>query len=58
MPDRLTPDALRAALGERPLRCFDEVSSTACPDYFDGYWSVKWVLHRELAGPNGDAGEG
>lgn len=28
MPDRLTPDALRAALGQRPFRCFDEVGST------------------------------
>ena len=28
MPDRLTPNALRAALGERPFRCFDEVGST------------------------------
>ncbi len=28
MPDRLTPNTLRDALGERPFRCFDEVSST------------------------------
>lgn len=28
MPDRLTPNALRAALGERPFHCFDEVGST------------------------------
>jgi len=28
MPDLLSPDSLRAALGERPFRCFDEVGST------------------------------
>jgi BirA family biotin operon repressor/biotin-[acetyl-CoA-carboxylase] ligase len=28
MPDRLTPHTLRAALGERPFRCFDAVGST------------------------------
>lgn len=28
MPDRLTPDSLRAALGERSFRCFDTVGST------------------------------
>ena len=28
LPDCLTPDTLRAALGQRPFRCFDEVSST------------------------------
>jgi BirA family transcriptional regulator, biotin operon repressor / biotin---[acetyl-CoA-carboxylase] ligase len=28
MPDHLTPGALRAALGERPFHCFDEVGST------------------------------
>ncbi len=47
---------LRAKAAQPPI--WFATGSTACLDYFDGYWSVKWVLHRELAGPNGDEGEG
>jgi phosphohistidine phosphatase len=47
---------LRADAAQPPL--WFATSSTACFDYVDGFWTVKWVLHRELAGPTGDAGEG
>lgn len=30
-------------------------SSTACLDYIEGAWSVKWVLHRELFGGAAEA---
>jgi phosphohistidine phosphatase len=35
-------------VGRTPVRF--ATSTTACLDYIEGEWSIKWVLHRELVG--------
>ncbi|MBP8973006.1 MAG: phosphohistidine phosphatase SixA [Anaerolineae bacterium] len=54
--ERLTATLLRADAAQPPVSF--ATSSAACLDYVDGYWTVRWVLHRELTGAGGDAGEG
>lgn len=54
--EHLAAALLRAGAAQPPV--WFATSSTACFDQVDGFWTVKWVLHRELAGPNDDAGEG
>ncbi|MEW6577611.1 MAG: phosphohistidine phosphatase SixA [Chloroflexota bacterium] len=50
--ERLAAALLRADAAQPPV--WFGTSSTACFDYVDGFWTVKWVLHRELAGAGGD----
>lgn len=54
--ERLAAALLRADTAQPPV--WFATSSTACFDLVEGLWTVKWVLHRELAGAGGDAGEG
>ncbi|GAB4408343.1 MAG: phosphohistidine phosphatase SixA [Anaerolineae bacterium] len=46
--ERLAAALLRADPAQPPV--WFGTSSTACFDYVDGFWTVKWVLHRELTG--------
>jgi phosphohistidine phosphatase len=48
--ERLAAALLRADPAQPPI--WFGTSSTACFDYVDGFWTVKWVLHRELTGAN------
>lgn len=54
--ERLAAALLRADAAQPPV--WFGTGSTACFDLVEGFWTVKWVLHRELAGAGGDAGEG
>lgn len=54
--ERLAAALLRADAAQPPV--WFATSSTACLDYVDGFWTIKWVLHRELAEAGSDAGEG
>jgi phosphohistidine phosphatase len=46
--ERLAAAMLRMDGGQTPV--WFATASTACLDYIEGAWSVKWVLHRELFG--------
>jgi phosphohistidine phosphatase len=48
--ERLVAAMLMSHQGSTPV--WFGTSSTACLDYIEGAWSVKWVLHRDLfSGP-------
>lgn len=44
--ERLAAALLKLNAGQTPV--WFATSSTACLDYIEGEWSIKWVLHREL----------
>jgi len=44
--ERLAAALLMFNTGHTPV--WFATSSTACLDYLEGEWSIKWVLHREL----------
>ncbi len=53
--ERLAAALLMANAGQTPV--WLATSSTACLDYVEGAWSIKWVLHRELLKGGGEDGE-
>ena len=46
--ERLVAALLLINMGRTPV--WFATSTTACLDYIEGEWSLKWVLHRELVG--------
>jgi phosphohistidine phosphatase len=46
--EQLVAALLLINMGRTPI--WFATSTTACLDYIEGEWSIKWVLHRELVG--------